>query len=100
MAFRDNLMSPLPPKSPLPSCREWPTFDSSYDKYGSLGRKESMGRYKKYQPSNSQSAVGLSMGSPRLVARNVNLQVAKDNLDNLEGPSYANVAGPFPRQSP
>lgn len=78
----------------------------SYDKYGSLGRKESMGRYKKYQPSSSNSAVGLSMGSPRLVARNLQMRdfdgaaaagsAAISNPD--AGPSYANVMGP--RQSP
>lgn len=59
-----------------------------------------MGRYKKYQPSSSNSAVGLSMGSPRLVSRNLHFQVAKETSD---GPSYANVTnsgGAFPRQSP
>lgn len=66
----------------------------SYDKYGSLGRKESMGRYRKYQPSSSTSAVGMSMGSPRLVARNMNFQVAREQsfvepVDN--SPSYANM---------
>lgn len=31
MAFRDNLLSPCPPKSPMPPRdREWPTFDSRY----------------------------------------------------------------------
>ena len=81
----------------------------SYDKYGSLGRKESMGRYKKYQPSSSNSAVGLSMGSPRLVARNLQMHRSSDfdssvvvtanNASNTpDGPSYANVMGP--RQSP
>ena len=78
-------------------------FYFSYDKYGSLGRKESMGRYRKYQPSNSTSAVGMSMGSPRLVARNMsfqmakdhsdqrNFQMAKDQSDQRESPSYANT---------
>merc|ERR1719394_528424 len=102
LAFRDNLTGPCPPKSPVPNGlrdREWPTYDSSYDKYGSLGRKESMGRYKKYQPSSSNSAVGLSMGSPRLVAKNIHVQMTKDNTVQ-DGPSYANVSGAFPRQSP
>ena len=59
-----------------------------------------MGRYKKYQPSNSNSAVGLSMGSPRLVAKNIHVQMTKENI--TDGPSYANVVGAFPapRQSP
>eukprot|EP00093_Oithona_nana_P002807 02807.XXX_59423_39952_1 [CDS] Oithona nana genome sequencing. len=80
---------------------EFSIFATVYDKYGSLGRKESMGRYKKYQPSNSNSAVGLSMGSPRLVARNLQMR----DFDSTApvstpdaGPSYANVMGP--RQSP
>ncbi len=36
-----------------------------------------MGRYRKYQAANSSSAAGLSMGSPRLVARNMSFQMAK-----------------------
>lgn len=57
-----------------------------------------MGRYRKYQPSNSTSAVGMSMGSPRLVSKNLHFQVAKEA--SFDGPSYANVTGAFPRQSP
>ena len=119
LAMRDALASPLPPKSPLPGHRDWSTnFESrygiffvkikisqknhklhiyksyySYDKYGSLGRKESMGRYRKYQPSNSTSAVGMSMGSPRLVARNMSFQMAKEIPSDpiRESPSYANT---------
>ena len=63
----------------------------SYDKYGSLGRKESMGRYRKYQPSSSASAVGMSMGSPRLVARNMNFQVSNFVEPVDTSPSYANM---------
>ena len=126
LALRDALASPLPPKSPMPGHREW-SYESryvndyfpensrsfglqffqlynlhfSYDKYGSLGRKESMGRYRKYQPSNSTSAVGMSMGSPRLVARNMSFQMAReipprDPMSDLarESPSYANAPNP------
>jgi hypothetical protein len=75
-------------------------FFCSYDKYGSLGRKESMGRYRKYQAANTSSAVGLSMGSPRLVARNISFQVAKHNFDTLESPRYANVQAQVVKQSP
>ncbi len=107
LAFRDNLRGPCPPKSPVPSrdIKEWSPYDnSSYDKYGSLGRKESMGRFKKYQPSSSNSAVGLSMGSPRMVSRNFHFQVAKETTPitsfATDGPSYANVSNGYPRQSP
>ena len=58
-----------------------------------------MGRYKKYQPSSSNSAVGLSMGSPRLVARNLQMRdFVESPAVESSGPSYANVMGP--RQSP
>ena len=58
-----------------------------------------MGRYKKYQPSSSNSAVGLSMGSPRLVARNLQMRdFVESPAVESNGPSYANVMGP--RQSP
>ena len=70
------------------------TFSFSYDKYGSLGRKESMGRYRKFQAANSNSAAGLSMGSPRLVARNMSFQMAKTQFDPVvrdSSPRYANV---------
>ena len=60
-----------------------------------------MGRYRKYQPSNSTSAVGMSMGSPRLVARNMSFQMAReipprDPMSDLarESPSYANAPNP------
>ena len=60
-----------------------------------------MGRYRKYQPSNSTSAVGMSMGSPRLVARNMSFQMAReipprDPISELarESPSYANAPNP------
>ena len=58
-----------------------------------------MGRFKKYQPSSSNSAVGLSMGSPRLVAKNIHFHATKEN-SGVDGPSYANVSGAFPKQSP
>ena len=40
------------------------------------------------------------MGSPRLVAKNIHVQMTKENI--TDGPSYANVVGAFPapRQSP
>ena len=47
-------------------------YDAKYGKFGSLGRKESMGRYRKYQPAKSTEP-GI-MGSPRLVHRNLKLQ--------------------------
>jgi hypothetical protein len=71
---------------------------NQYDKYGSLGRKESMGRYyRKYQPTKSSSSVGLSMGSPRLVARNISFQIAKPQADSTvidyeTSPKYANAS--------
>ena len=40
------------------------------------------------------------MGSPRLVAKNINFHMAKETTAASEGPSYANVSGAFPRQSP
>ena len=95
IAMRDNLLSPVPPKStPEVSDAAW----NQYDKYGSLGRKESMGRYyRKYQPSKSNSSVGLSMGSPRLVARNISFQIAKppaelNVIDYETSPKYANAS--------
>ena len=60
-----------------------------------------MGRYRKYQPSNSTSAVGMSMGSPRLVARNMSFHMAReipprDPISEVarESPSYANAPNP------
>ena len=91
IAMREALGSPLPPKSPESNQDETlnskPKFDFSnpnqadedayydakYGKFGSLGRKESMGRYRKYQPTKSNN---ISMGSPRLVQRNIGLKLA------------------------
>ena len=40
----------LPPRSPQVKRREsWNEYDAKYDRYGSLGRKETMGRYRKQQ---------------------------------------------------
>ena len=94
IVLRDNLLSPVPPKSSPEVTDAW----NQYDKYGSLGRKESMGRYyRKYQPSKSNSSVGLSMGSPRLVARNISFQIAKPTtelnaIDYETSPKYANAS--------
>jgi len=67
---------------------------NQYDKYGSLGRKESMGRYyRKYQPTKSNSSMGLSMGSPRLVAKNISFQLTQP-------PQSADLMGPEFETSP
>ena len=39
------------------------------------------------------------MGSPRLVAKNIHFHATKENT-GADGPSYANVSGAFPKQSP
>merc|ERR1719367_1897787 len=72
IALREGLTSPCPPRSPGLSRREsFGRRDSSsvapstldmasykYDQFGSLGRRESLGR-KRFTPSNSSGVVGL-----------------------------------------
>ena len=57
-------------------------YDAKYGKYGSLGRKESMGRYRKYQPTKSSSGA-ITFGSPRLMQRSIALSMASDQ-NNLK----------------
>ena len=61
--LRESLTSPQPPRTPPLTRREslgrWDTkYDTKYDQYGSLGRKESMGRHRRFHQSNSSAAVG------------------------------------------
>ena len=70
IALREGLTSPCPPRSPGLGRREsfnrWdgtpaPAMDLGsykYDQFGSLGRRESMGR-RRFTPSNSSGVVGL-----------------------------------------
>eukprot|EP00096_Caligus_rogercresseyi_P010391 TRINITY_DN3772_c0_g1_i6.p1 TRINITY_DN3772_c0_g1~~TRINITY_DN3772_c0_g1_i6.p1 ORF type:complete len:410 (-),score=120.15 TRINITY_DN3772_c0_g1_i6:797-2026(-) len=83
--LRDSLGTSLPPKSPPPL---------AYDRYGSLGRKESLGRYKKYQPSNSSSIAGLSMGSPRMIAKNAS---HPSNNSSITSKTSSSPPPPVPR---
>ena len=74
-------------------------YDTKYGKFGSLGRKESMGRYRKYQPTKSSSGV-ITFGSPRLMQRSVALKSTENQNSNQSenlftdtgSPKYVNTA--------
>jgi len=71
IALRDGLTSPLPPRTPPLSRRESVgRYDMKYDQYGSLGRKESLGRNRRFQHSNSSAVVGGA--SPSQLGRQYN----------------------------
>ena len=63
IVFRETLVNPLPPKSPqVSSSKEcWQECDSKYDRFGSLGRRETMSKFRANSHSRSSS-----VGSPKL----------------------------------
>ena len=83
-------------------------YDTKYGKYGSLGRKESMGRYRKYQPTKSSSGV-ITFGSPRLMQRSaamkmpLNIQQPDNLFTDTGSPKYVNtsvILGQQPHHKP
>ena len=64
LAMRDCLASPLPPRTPPLTRREsFGRFESKFEmkfdnQFGSLGRKESLGRIRRYQAANSSAVIG------------------------------------------
>ena len=69
-------------------------YDTKYGKFGSLGRKESMGRYRKYQPTKSSSGA-ITFGSPRLVQRSTALKLASDpNPNNPSDNLFTDTGSP------
>ncbi len=97
-----RILSLLPPRSPQVKRREsWNEYDAKYDRYGSLGRKETMGRHRsRYQQAQQQqpgphhhnrssSSTGLSVSSsPRLVRAAVNAY----STENFNDTSYVNAS--------
>ncbi|XP_059078676.1 protein prickle-like isoform X3 [Tigriopus californicus] len=78
------------PRSPQVQRREsWNEYDTKYDKYGSLGRKESMGRYRKHQQQlqSSSSSFDFSALTSPLIPRNPMGGNARE-----ETPRYANAS--------
>ena len=93
----------------------WAEYDARYDKYGSLGRKETLGKYRKYQQQqnqNHQSSTGLCVASPRLLARKMpqtqqqqhQQRQQQQRQDHFSGggdfmPRYANAPAMGPHQA-
>ena len=68
-------------------------YDTKYGKFGSLGRKESMGRYRKYQPTKSSSGV-ITFGSPRLMQRSAALKLTSDPNTNQSDNLFTDTGSP------
>ena len=63
--LRDQLSSPLPPRTPPVTRREsLGRYDTKYDQFGSLGRKESLGRYRRYHQNNASISPMLPLSVP------------------------------------
>ena len=93
IALRDGLTSPLPPRTPPLSRREsFGRYDMKYDQYGSLGRKESLGRNRRFQQSNSSAVIGGA--SPSQLVRQYN------EKDFAPPPSQPNYHHFIPEQTP
>jgi len=93
IALREGLTSPLPPRTPPLSRREsFGRYDMKYDQYGSLGRKESLGRNRRFQHSNSSAVVGGA--SPSQLVRQYN---EKDFAPQPPQPNYHHF---IPEQTP
>ena len=84
---RDGLMTPRSPQ--VERRQSWNEYDANYNKFGSLGRRETMGRYgrqsqyqQNYQPQPS----------PRLVKRNASFHSHSQEQVYDSPPKYANAA--------
>ena len=77
LAMRDGLASPLPPRTPPPLGRResFGRFETKFEmkfdnQFGSLGRRESMGRNRRHQAVNSSIAGTPADQSPRFKQQN------------------------------
>ena len=73
--LRESLASPLPPRTPPLSRREsLGRCDTKYEQYGSLGRKESLGRHRRFHQNNSSAGLNTSISTfhpPQFLRQNV-----------------------------